>query len=738
MGNDGATFPEFFVEAQEVVDALGRDLLAAEAAVRQGDVDPDLVNTLFRHAHSLKGICAMFGLNAMAALAHALEGVLDGMRLGRVDVNVAAFDALFACVERFGELLAQAAKGAPQNAEQISALVVQLKTVSQGKVAQPTPAAAVAATPQSTGADMPRSGEGVLCLNPETLKVLTEYEEHRLHENVRSKRHLALVSTLFPLASFDTDLARIDSLLKGHAEIISKLPSATSHNADLIGFELIVGSATAVDDLRRLLGDAALAVQGIDTSPLLPPEPQALPTGAAAGVQTTHASEGDVVFDAHGFAVLSEVLQASAGKAAEPRGPDVHEATDVPEAMVPGPPVAQTVRVDIRRLDRLMNLVGELSVTRLAIERISDALKQEYGFRGLAVDLHRESRAFDRRLAELQGGIMEVRMVPLATLFDRMVRVSRTIARELGRQVRVLVQGEHTELDKLIIEDLSDPLMHLIRNAIDHGIEPPAARLAQGKPAEGTVHLFAATQGNHVIVEVGDDGAGIDVDRTRKVGIERGMLRADEAEAMAERDIYSLLFVPGFSTRSVVSEFSGRGVGLDVVKTNISKLSGVIDVTSERNVGTRFTVTLPITLAIIPALIVQVGGVTYAIPLNAVMETVDLAQEPIRTIERRQVISVRGQTVPLLDLIKAFGLKAKPRTQPGYGVLAGMGSQRIAIVVDELVGQQDIVIKSLGRRLRDVFGVAGATDLGNQQTILVLDIMSLMGYLSPAHAAETL
>lgn len=782
MGNDNATFPEFFVEAQEVVDALGRDLLSGEAAARDGDVEPDLVNTLFRNAHSLKGICAMFGLTTMAALAHAMEGVLDGMRLGRVQIDVDVFDVLFACVERFGQLLAHASRGDVQGQEHISGLVAHLRAVADGS-AKAAPAAvgasadafrhaAAQAAPQpptpppqspvvAEAAPAGEASEQVLCLTRDTLRVLTEYEEHRLRENVRKKRHLALLSTVFDLASFDTDLAHIDQLLKGQAEIISKLPSAHSTNPEKIGFEIIVGSQASIQHLRQLMGTSALAVQGIDPAFLQDsPTPQAgsqapaapppaAPSMAATAAEKTATAES-VSLNADVFADMGAAFAGGAAAAAKSAAAskaaaaaDAAEGADMaPDSASERPQtlthIAQTVRVDIRRLDRLMNLVGELSVIRSAIEKVSESAKQEYGFRGLAVELHKESRAFDRRLAELQAGIMEVRMVPMASLFDRMVRISRAIARDLGRQVRVVVQGEHTELDKLIIEDLSDPLMHLIRNAIDHGIEPPDVRRAQGKLAEGTVRLFAATQGNHVVVEVSDDGAGIDVERTRKIGLDRGMIRADEAIDMPDREVFNLLFAPGFSTRSIVSEFSGRGVGLDVVKTNIAKLSGVIDVHSEVNVGTRFTVTLPMTLAIIPALIVQVANTQYAIPLNTVMETLDLHDEMVQTIERRQVISVRGSTVPLIDLVKAFNLKVKSRSTPGFGVLAGMGGQRIALIVDELIGQQDIVIKSLGRRLKNVFGVSGATELGNQQTILVLDVMDLMGYLAPVHGADTI
>ncbi|HSI05260.1 MAG TPA: chemotaxis protein CheA, partial [Myxococcota bacterium] len=392
--------------------------------------------------------------------------------------------------------------------------------------------------------------------------------------------------------------------------------------------------------------------------------------------------------------------------------------------------VSRTVRVDIRRLDRLMNLVGELGLTRAAFLRITDAMKRERGFSGLAVDLYKEGRNFERRLAELQAGIMEVRMVPLENLFERMQRIGRKIGRELKREVRIDTTGENTELDKLIVEDLADPLMHLIRNALDHGIEPPEERVAAGKPGEGVVKLTAAAQGNHVVVEVSDDGRGIDVKRTLAIAVERGLVTPERAAELTRREIFTLLLLPGFSTRTEVSEYSGRGVGMDVVKTNIAQLSGVIDIDSQEGMGTKVVVTLPITLAIIPALIVAVAGRIYAIPLNNVQETLALTANDVKTIERREVISVRGSTVPLLDLRRLFKLPDEARPKTVYAVVAGAGQNRMALVVDDLVAQQDIVIKSLGRWLRNVPGVAGAAELGNSQTILVIDMVELLGEMS--------
>jgi len=392
--------------------------------------------------------------------------------------------------------------------------------------------------------------------------------------------------------------------------------------------------------------------------------------------------------------------------------------------------VSQTVRVDIQKLDRLMNLVGELALIRMALERTTEGVRRELGFTGISAELHYTNRNFERRLAELQSGIMEVRMVPLANLFERMVRAGRKMSRELGKEVRLQIKGETTELDKLLVEDLADPLMHLIRNSIDHGIESADERKAAGKPELGSVRLSAEALGNHVVVKVADDGRGINVQRILEEAIERDLITAERAHELSAKEAYNLLFLPGFSTRTSVSEYSGRGVGMDVVKTNISRLSGIIEIDSEPGRGTKLTITLPITLAIIPALIVQVSERTYAIPLNNVMETLSFTPDDVRTIERREVISVRGATVPIVDLRQIFQLSGPPRPEIVFGVMIGVGDNRIALAVDELVGQQDIVIKSLGRRLRNVPGIAGATELGSRDTILVIDTVELLNEMT--------
>lgn len=688
----GGVSPEFVVEAQEIVDTLNRDLIAAEAETRTRDeVEPGRVNTLFRSAHSLKGLAGMFGLDAMSRLAHDLESVLDSMRLGKLRLDAFALDVLFSCVEIFGELIDEASRGIETPLARVDAVVGRLAAIVSG--------------------DEGREGEEPLEsleLGEDVLSVLTEYEEHRLRENVVRGRNLFVLRTSFQLSNFDVGLAEIDNTVKTYGEVITKLPSSKAAEPGAISFDIIVGSDATASELQTALSDDRIEVvpirrRGVVTRPIEGREAAAKPAPIEPEI---------------------EMLPTT------PDGDESEEPTSLRS-------VSRTVRVDIRRLDRLMNLVGELGLTRAAFSEITEEMKRTHGFTGLAVDLHKESRNFERRLAELQAGIMEVRMVPLANLFERMVRVGRKISRELNKEVHIETAGEHTELDKLIVEDLAEPLMHIIRNAIDHGLEGPEERHAVGKRREGIVRLSAAAQGNHVLVEVSDDGRGIDVQRTLETAIMRGLITADRAEEMSLRDVYGLLFQPGFSTAAKVSQFSGRGVGMDVVRNNISKLSGVVDVRSEEGRGTTFTITLPITLAIIPALVVAVSDETYAIPLNNVQETLSIADADVRTIERREVITVRGATVPLVNLRELFGLRGERRPAASYGVVAGVGQSRMALLVDDLVGQQDIVIKSLGRWLKNTQGIAGATELGNQQTILVIDMVQLINEMAEVEGRGT-
>jgi two-component system chemotaxis sensor kinase CheA len=366
-----------------------------------------------------------------------------------------------------------------------------------------------------------------------------------------------------------------------------------------------------------------------------------------------------------------------------------------------------------------------LALSKSAIANINDRLKGT-GETELAAELGKASRILERRLQELQTGVMAVRMVPVGQLFDKMTRIVRRVSNEQGKKVELDIRGADTELDKLIIEDVSDPLMHIIRNALDHGIESPHERRLAGKAEKGLVQLWASQKGNHVVIEVHDDGRGIDTTRVRLKALENGLIT--HAQPLSEQEAFDLLFMPGFSTRDEVSDLSGRGVGLDVVRNNIAALSGIIEVKSRPGQGSSMIITLPITLAIIKVLTVRVGEEIYALPTNSVIETLMINADAIQTIEKREVIELRESTVPLLHLDQLFALATpdKGRDQPHFIAIVGLAEKRMGFVVDEFIGQQDVVIKSLGRALGFVRGVAGAAELGDQKTILVLDVAALM------------
>jgi len=504
------------------------------------------------------------------------------------------------------------------------------------------------------------------------LQVLTEYEEYRLKETIKERRNLFILKTSFDLADFETGIKNLNEALKKNGEIVCTLPTA-GETGGSIGFTILLGTGETREALAGGMNMKGVAIE--------------------------------------------KVSYADEQKADEPRA----EAGALKS-------VSNTVRVDIYRLDNLMNRVGEMHLTKNIIGRIARDMRGVQGFTGLSMELQKAHRSLERKLNELQEGILDVRMVPLGQIFTRLSQLVRKFAREAGKEIDLEMQGEETELDKLMIEDLADPLMHLIRNAIDHGIEPPDVRKRLNKPERGTVRLAAFPKGNHVVITVEDDGKGIDAKLIAAKAVEKGLLPPDhglDPETDA-REILDVIFLPGFTTRETVTEISGRGVGMDVVKKNVSKLSGMIDIETELGMGTRFTLTLPITLAIIKALIVKAGGQVFAIPLSSVLEILQTTADRLETVETREVMALREETVPLLRLTKAFDLQADQERTSFYVILVGLAERRLGIVVDGLLDQQEIVIKSIGKRLSDVQGIAGATELGDKRVVLVLDVESLI------------
>jgi len=696
---------EFLSEAQEIVESLNRDILQLDDNIKRDKKDPDLINNIFRSAHSLKGISGMFGVKKMADIAHDLENLLDSLRMGKVVISADVIDVLFEAVEVFNQLIAESGGGPKVTKKTINGLIKQIESVSK-----------------SSGGAEEENPLDTIEIDSGILSVLTEYEEYRLIDNIRSGVNLFKVHASFELMNFDESLAQLSAQLKTIGEVITTLPSSESSSEQGIDFDLILGTEMSLSDVKEHVESDEIKVSAIERKKAAlarKPVQKVAPTAKKEEPQVKKPApvEEDEEEEEEADEEGDEAGDGGDGEG-QPPGGDTGSLRSV----------SQTVRVDIQKLDSLMNIVGELVLVRTAMQAISEQLKAEQGFTGLAVDLFKESRNFERKLDELQGGIMEVRMVPLGQNFEKLSRMVRKLSRASGKEIELQISGADTELDKLIVEDLADPLMHILRNAIDHGIENPSERTSKGKPAAGQISISAFQKGNHVVIEIADDGRGLVIDSIKETAVKKGIVEKEYLADMTQRDLLNLLFLPGFSTSKEVSEISGRGVGLDVVKTNIANLSGMIDVYSEEGKGAKFTITLPITLAIIRALIIRVNERIYAVPLNSVLEIINVNLNRVRTIERREVIELRGATLPLLRLSDWFELGESLAGEGGilYVVVVGLAQNRLGIVVDGVIGQQDIVIKSLGKSLSKVSGIAGATNLASQQTILVLDVGALI------------
>lgn len=677
---------DFFSEAQEIVETLSRNLLKLDDAHRMKRSDPGLVNEAFRAVHTLKGLSSLFGAQTMGNVAHHLEDILDDLRLGKVNLDDQVVDILFRAVEVFNELLAAEKSATPVPAQAVESLLARIRLVG---------------APEGPLAN---TGPIEYDLDAGMLAVLTEYEEHRLRTNISQGNHLYRLRVRFDLVTIDKALEEIKESAKKFGEIITYLPTGDAGSADTIELDLLMASMADVPTLNRELGAENVIVEEIPRigTSIVGSEPRDLGGDAPARQEPLE----------HGMSLVpSGQRELSTGREKE---------------SVSLRSVSQTVRVDIRRLDHLMNIVGELAIVRGTLARLSERLRGD-GQRSLAMELQRLHRTFERRLAEMQAGILEVRMVPLGQVFERLARVVRQISREVHKEIRLVITGSETEIDKLIVEELSDPLMHMIRNAIDHGIESAERRAQVGKPALGTIALNAFQKGNHVMLEVEDDGRGIDETAILDRAIRLGKISSDEARELTRLEVLSLIFLPGVSTRESVDDLSGRGVGMDVVKNNISKLGGVIDVQSETGIGTKIAITLPITLAIVSALLMRAAEHTFALPLSSVSEAIPFDGSVVRYIDGHAVMTLRGTTLPICRLDEMFGLERAsgvPRRQ--FAVVASLGTRRLGLVVDQLVGEQDIVIKPLGRSLKDVRGFAGATELGDSRVGLVIDAAAII------------
>ncbi len=665
---------EFVSEAEENLERMRADLADLyDQREAGGEVDPDLVNRLFRSAHSLKGLASMFGLDAIANLAHRAEDLLDAMRLGRLPLSSPAVDLLDEAMGLFSALIGEVDEPSQETHQRVPELLARIAAVAE------VPAPAV---------ELPE-----LALDSSVKRALTEYEEHRLHENIRRGRNILLVDSTFEIVAFEEKLAELNAALREVGEVISTLPSPGDAPESQIRFSLL----TATE-----LAGAALA----------------------AHLDLPHAR-------------VRSVLERQRADAEPAEGSaQAQPAATTPPAAAPAPPVAdrsqleslksisETVRVDVRKLDDLMNLVGELAIQRNSIASIAARLEAEAASARLGRDLAKVSRGLERKLKELQTAVLDVRMVPLSQILNKLSRVVRRLRRDLGKEVRLEIRGANTELDRLIVEELVDPLMHIVRNAFDHAIEAPQERVAAGKPPEGCIRIEAFQRGNHVVIEVSDDGRGVDIVGVRAKAEALGLVEA--GESLSAKEILDLVFEPGMSTRAEVSETSGRGVGMDVVRSNLISCGGVVAVDSTPGRGTRVTMTLPITLAIIQTLIVGVADQRFALPLTSVHETLLVEPGSIQRSAGREILNIRGEPIEVRRLAHAFGLPASDPDEKQFVLVIGLGELRVGLAVDRIEWQQDTVIKPIQGPVQRVPGIAGATEVGQQGAVLVLDVSALV------------
>jgi len=676
---------DFLAEAEEIVEQLGTELADLSDMAEGGDFNPDILNSIFRGAHSLKGLAGMFGFSDISELAHNLENLLDWLRLGKIPLSQQLMPVLFDSHELMTSLVRTLSEGdtASRSAE-IAACVDRINDCL--------------APPEKAAGFSPLEALG---LSENVLGALTEYEEHRLLDNISKGRSIFTVHTSFDLETFDQELSAITELLKSSGEVISTLPSVGGNLETHIDFEILFGSTRQLNDLKGLVESDAVTVSQLGTGPN---------AGSAQAVADVTDARPDVP---------SPVLPVT-NAAQSPVLQNAAPAPSTDDAALSAKSMSRTVRVDIGKLDELMNIVGELVLAHSTIAGVTSKMRNE-GFSRMAIELGKAAKGLERKLTDLQKGVMEIRMIPVGQLYEKMSRIVRKISREQGKKVELKFFGADTELDKLIVEDISDPMMHIIRNAIDHGIESREVRLANGKDEKGTIRISSFQKGNHVVIEVEDDGNGIDVEKVKNKALQKGLV--SDISSVSDREAIDFLFLPGFSTADKVSEVSGRGVGMDVVRNNIAAISGMVDVETNKGKGSRFIITLPITLAIIKALIISCSGRTYALPITSVLESLLMTDKDIKTIERKEVIQLRESTLPLLRLERYFDIsRSAEHPAEFYVVVVGVAEKRLGIVVDNLLGQQDIVIKPLGDSFKKFRGISGAADLGDQRTIIVLDV----------------
>lgn len=648
---------DFIAEVGELLEEAGNLLVEIQDTYAAG-VNPDTVNALFRAIHTIKGISGLFGFNDIADSSHAFESLLDSIRLGKIELSDEVIRLLFTAIDALKRVIEDINNDRPYEISdcfrEIESFIVSEKEKQEARKSE----ASLSGVDQSV------------------LKVLSEYEEHRLKANIKEGKSIYLAKTVMSITDFDRELTGLTKLIKSQGELLATLPTSAELPPDSIGFSLLFGSHKSAGELGGALNLEIVECKARDSRSDFRTVPET--TGALGGPKIQEAS-----------------LKSS----------------------------TTSVRVDIEKLDRILNTISELSLAKAAIKRISAEMVEEYGHSNLVRDMLKISQTFGKRVAELQEQVLEIRMVPIGQIFSRLSQVVRRYCRATGKQIDLVLYGEDTEIDKYLAEEIVDPLMHTVRNAMDHGIETAEERKKAGKKERGTITLRAFQRGHHVVIEVGDDGAGIDIEAVEEKARGKGLVA--DGVTLEKREILDFIFLPGFSMKSAVSETSGRGVGMDVVRSKLASFGGFVDLTTEKGQGTTFMLTMPITLAIVKSLLVRVGPERLAIPLTSLAETLVIDHKDLQTIEGKEVYNLRGELLPVMSIARIFDLESDSSGR-SFIVVIRYGEKSLGLQVDELIGQHELVIKSLGGYFKGLRGFAGAAEIGKHEIILVLDIESII------------
>ncbi|TPH58384.1 hybrid sensor histidine kinase/response regulator [Helicobacter pylori] len=653
---------DFLIEAFEMNEQLDQDLVELEHSPE----DLDLLNRIFRVAHTIKGSSSFLNLNILTHLTHNMEDVLNRARKGEIKITPDIMDVVLRSIDLMKTLLV---------------------------------------TIRDTGSDTNNGKENEIEEAVKQLQAITSQNLEGAKEGTKEAPKKENEKEAKKEAKKEN--------IKENQENKAKSPTAknfASDNplADEPDLDYANMSAEEVEaEIERLLNKR----QEADKERRAQKKQEAKPKQEVAPTKETP---------------KTETLKTETPKAPKTENKAKAKA-DTEENKAPSIGVEQTVRVDVRRLDHLMNLIGELVLGKNRLIRIYSDVEERYDGEKFLEELNQVVSSISAVTTDLQLAVMKTRMQPVGKVFNKFPRMVRDLSRELGKSIELIIEGEETELDKSIVEEIGDPLIHIIRNSCDHGIEPSEERRRLNKPETGKVQLSAYNEGNHIVIKISDDGKGLDPVMLKEKAIEKGVISERDAEGMSDREAFNLIFKPGFSTAKVVSNVSGRGVGMDVVKTNIEKLNGIIEIDSEVGVGTTQKLKIPLTLAIIQALLVGVQEEYYAIPLSSVLETVRISQDEIYTVDGKSVLRLRDEVLSLVRLSDIFKVDAILESNSDvYVVIIGLADQKIGVIVDYLIGQEEVVIKSLGYYLKNTRGIAGATVRGDGKITLIVDVGAMM------------